>query len=466
MLYSVRLETILEKSGLGEKLANKADTPRGVAGILKNKGSLGVDLDDLLFFFVEEPGSPFPRTGFVARVINRAKLVKTLGLLEEDGLLSVAKKDDYTLVLFDGPGLSVVFNDKVAVGMYDNGREGEFARELLVQPAENSILSNGPLVEAAFSGDEEFAGCFSFEAIYKYSPVGDINLPGMDAFSKLFGIVKIGFPDGAARLEARVLIDSIASTIGRPGRPATLSQLAYFPASPMFLATGTLNGEEYYKVVRTLFSFAPGLFLPSSGGRLSSSLDTFREVAGMLSSIDGDVTFGIIPGMPVPSLLLCAGAKDTRLLEVLNKYLSREYLPVSGRTELSPGSYRVDMAFPGLSLYYGVKDGLFTFTNDEKLFRNVGTPLADSYKSSSLARRIPRDACGYFLLDFPSVIQPLSLLAGMSGGGSIPPGVAEVLSRLRYLEGYVESDGGIVLQVEFTDPKTNALKLIGDAIDF
>ncbi|MDR2413858.1 MAG: DUF4836 family protein [Odoribacteraceae bacterium] len=470
MLYSVHLETILQTSGVGDKIAEHASRSAvhpALTGILKDRASLGLDLDDLLFFLAnaEAPaGVNFPRVGFAARITDHAKFLKTLGLLKDSGRLSITKKKDYSVAIVSGMEISLTFNKKVVVGLAENDREEAFASQLLAQSKDKSILADEKIARA-FAGKEEFKGYIDFRTFSSFLPV-DLALP--EAIN-MAGIAKLGFPDGAIRLETRVL--SADSTLlarqAKQNRPATLSQLAYFPDSPLFISTTNVNGEEAYTFMQKFFNEAARAIPPSMNTSINTPvIETLSKIFEIYNSIDGDFTLGILPGMPVPSFLLYAKVKDTRLLNVFNKFLSREYIPlVTNRTELAPDNYRVDLSFPGLSLFYGVKDGQFVLTNEEKRYANANAPTENSFKDSALAKRIPKGTTGYFLLDFQPVLQTVSVVTGMLGH-AIPPQITETLSRVRYLEGFVESEGNLILQVEFSDPKTNVLKLIGEIIKF
>ncbi|MDR1274053.1 MAG: DUF4836 family protein [Odoribacteraceae bacterium] len=460
MLLSVRVEQLLQKSEVAKYLIPMLENmpshgvQQQVLELLKDVNALGIDLSEAVVF-VNDGASG----GLVLGIKNRAKFKKFLDLLAEEGIISeITKEEGFSHTSIDG-GVLLTFNDHTLLVTPKSGGETSAkraSRELLTQSKEKSLLGNEAFAKTITTG-EEFVMYMNMGSLVQMVPQATamMSIGGMD-LSKLSGVVKIAFPDGAARMTVEALSYDPAMLNTEVSRPLTRSLLEYFPASIMGTMIANMNGEAYYNMLKqSLGNMQAALMMFDQNPDIPFNM--VFEALESLGSIDGEYMLNVVPGLPIPAALLYAEVKDNRLLEMINQYAFRLAAP----TKLEGDSYRVDMdGFP-VSLYYGIKNGLFFLTTDANLYANAGQKVENSFKDSPLAQRIPAGTNGYFLVDLATVIQPLNLLLGLSGNGSIIP----TLSQLQYLEGFSENGGTtFVMQLELKDKTQNVLKLITEAI--
>jgi hypothetical protein len=452
IICAMNLETFFDKLGVDNQLVSSLDPV--LADCARNRKTLGIDFSDV---FAVIDNNDFFQAAFVARVTDYAALEKYVKQLESDGKIeSIEKKGENTVVNFNYSLSAVTFNKNVAT--FDD-TEGYFSSKLLAMPEDQSILANETLVNA-LAGKEEFRAYFDLKTIL--SELLDFDLPEeAEEYADFDILLKASFPDGAVRFEASALYaDPTVPPLVQISRPLTFKQLACIPESPMVLFAFNFIGEAYYNLMEKVIIDSPGIFqLNPFGNPFGNDAGAFLKIIGFLKSIDGDCTLGVIPGMPYPTLLLYADVKDNLpLIELNNAIQNLGPMIVNARTELAPDSYRLDLPLPGVSAYYGIKDGQFIVTNDEKLYSDAGKPVANSYKDSPRGKNIPKDAHVYVMFDIPAIVKPLSMLPGAM---DIDPVGARLLSELHYIEIY-SSLTEAVMQITLANPKANALKIIGD----
>jgi hypothetical protein len=458
-LFSVRVDQLVEKAGVAELVLplleglSMDEAQSQVLALLKDKRALGLDLTEVLVF-MQSGGEP----ACVLRVEDRAKFVKFLNLLTKEGMLSeVTKEGGFSHATLDD--VLLTFDDHTALILPSSGKGAKTKSvALLTQSKEKSLLGNDAFAQT-LTPDEEFFMYMNMGEIMQLAPKeAMLFLPGGMDLSKLSAVSKISFPDGAARMIALPVSYDPAMLNAEANRPLTRSLLEYFPASMMGTMIVNMKGEAYYETIEKTLSnmrMAMNMILPDA------PLEQVFELFKSMGSIDGECMFGVVSGLPIPAVLLYAEVKDNRLVEMLDRYIP-ELVPVK---KLDANSSRVDIKGSPVSIYYGIRNGLFFLTTDESLYKSAGQKVENSFKDSPLARRIPAGTTGYFLVDLAATIQPINVLSVLSGHGSISPEVMKPLSRLQYLESFSENDGmTFVIQLELKDKTQNVLKLITEAI--
>ncbi|MDR2130378.1 MAG: DUF4836 family protein [Odoribacteraceae bacterium] len=461
ILVSVRVEALSQKSGVADKLKPMFEQqPDALAGtlltILNDGKASGLRLDEEVLFFL---GKDDRHTGITAMISDREKFTKHLDLLAEKHICSkVEKQGDVYIARGLQMAAMLVFNDRVLVGVANDGEQ--YARELLAQPVEKSILSDEHFLKTLPATDDVlvYANAGNLLSLFNVKefmgPLGDVD------YSKVFNTIGLNFLDGEARLTVTYYSSDVAlaELQAQITRPITRAHLDCIPASPLLLMIANFKGEEYNKFLENnLRNIHEVLGTFGNDVQMQRVIALYQGLIEASSSIDGECTFSITPSPSgIPSLVLYADVKDDHLVRFLDTQLSD--IPFITNEKVDETTYRVSTPLPMLNFYYGVKEGRFFFTNNEEIYKNAGKKVQDSYKDSRLARRIPANTFGYFFVDIQSVIDIVTKQF------HLPMDNKELVARFRYLESFTEGPSKFVFILEETNKDQNILKSIVDAV--
>lgn len=466
---SIHAGAILQKSDISSLIDNMTtgmgasdEVMQKIKEIVKDGSASGLALDKPLLFFFRIEGEI---GGFTAEISDRQKLNDLFALLEKQGFTSsVTKQDQYSLVTSLSKEFVFLFDRKKIIGLPYRGQETvDYAKQLMTQAEEKSILANREFMKSINSGDDisVFGSYASLPSLGITPPKIGIDITKLSLYSGL------SFQNGLIRFSSEVFssdpeTEEFLQQQLRLSRKITRSHLSFFPATTMLLSVNNLDGPGYYSYmephIQTILS-SLSVFFPGLEGL---DVNEVTEVTkSLLNSINGEITLGVSAGslLGIPSFLLYADVKNNAPVELLNKYL-RTIMYVSRVEKVNGNNYRCDFMLPGVSLYYGEKNGTFYMTTDPAVPKSIGTSPAKSLNDAQLVKLIPKDSRGYAVADIESIsrIPLLAVFLGQYTGQD--PLAKSVLSQIKYLEFYWEEGNKGVAQLRLSNQEQNALKTI------
>lgn len=469
---SINLKSIAVKAGINDKeneavkqkvlealqSGMNAATFQQLEKVMKNPEESGIDVIAPIYAF---SSSSFPYPTVVGKVSNESQLLASLNVMVEEHICQpISQANGYRFTTMNGSLLA--FNSSAILIVTVSGTsETEKAQAgvatLLKQTAGNSIAQSGMFqkMERQQSDISFFASMEAIPETYrKQASAGlpadvkpeDIVLTGGVSFEKGKIVLRTAYSTENEAVKA--LLQKQAEAFGKPKG----TFIKNFPASTLMFLNLRLNGEQLYKLLSENKEFSNAIPIAKAD-----------EMKALFGTFDGDVSAGLIniPLDGIPSFMLYADVKNSDALD--NLYKNKQSLGL-GRQEdivlLGKDEYVYHSG--KIHVFFGIKDKKLYITNDESLYKNIGTaveqsvdkaPYATDMKDKSMFMAVNAEA----ILDLPAV----KMLAGLAGRGVKP--YLDLANGISYLS--LSSTGEtseIVLCLK--DKDVNVLKQLTDFI--
>lgn len=459
IVFSLELETMCKKSDISGQLRpyveslykyGEKNAIDKLNVILNDRQESGIALHEKLFVFANLSEEYF---GISAKVTDAKKLEDLVTMLAVEARMQpVSKQGPYKYCLLES-NLWIFFDDEQLLCLYDEDENAtEFIKSLMRQPHTQSIAATAHFQKLLQAGD--IKGIVGMDA-FQYEDVLS-HYPGIDDYADLSGIDLLyhwDFKDGQIAVSYEFLFKDEKSGklfeeyCNMTNRTSGCF-LEYFPESTLLYTSANFDGKK----VRTYIEKQ----------QLIQESGVWNESYGkLLQDVHGELAFGITQISPfgIPTVLCYAEVRDDFSLQTVAQLLnSIDY--VSEVIPLDKNNYECRSFIPGISVFFGKKEGIFYLTNDNSLHKTVGTPLNSSLKHSEIGEMLSHSAGGLVVDIHALTRSPLTYLVMQQLNGMEAILIQDFLSELQYLDTHVEESGKVNINLFLDNKKQNALKTI------
>lgn len=464
VVVSLDLNAIVEKSGvtgneeakskLAEALKSglNAEALEYAEKIMKDPSESGISVKDKVYFFTLGEGD---RQGLVARVTDLDKVKETFKLLQNEGLCGETVetgKNGYWLALISEKDYCC-FNENtffLLIGkneMDADNTHAELERMIALTP-EQSITA-GKAFKAMTEKKGDITALVTMDIVPGYyAAMMKESLPEGVTLKNFNVIASLNFEKGKLVVNVENYSDSEAvKKLNAQYAEITAKMgsdfLDYFPASSLMYMGVNLNGEKLTKLLAENEGYQQALKNMQSGG-----ID-FNKI---LASIDGDVVYGIsnISMQGMPTLAVYAKVSNDEIVKEINT-TTRGMAKAKGEN-----SYELNMGM-GMTMYYGIKEGVFYFTMGENAFENIGKKV-DNPMSEAKWASVAKNSYAFGVVNIKDALSIPVVNMMMGGAGKEAAMTRMVLSKLDYIQYAVINTQELQMDIVMTDQSENALK--------
>lgn len=429
-----KVKTMLRKAGVGDMSDKQYDL---MCKLIDNPGESGLLLKKDIFVYFESLENE--TGGMVFPLSDREKFEKVL-ITSEVIKGEFNELEGYRYEYFDGGFVAI--NDEVAV-MHMGGNERGFEEDLhsYVKLEKGTSLAENDIYKNINKRKNDIAAFISMRLAeqsneFKEFIPEDIDLSDLYlCFDVVFDNGKLDFLISyyAESKEMKEYLvrnkDFIEKVSG--------SHFKYFSENPLGFIVASMNGKKIYEELAKNPEFKE---LAEKSG---------FDIEKMISSIDGEITFGVNSFNVMPEFLLCADVKNDEILKVLNSELRGN--------EISEGCYSASVVM--FSVYYGIVDDVFYLTLSPAMSKGPvkeKNSLGDSDYASGAKGKY-----GYVFFDLNQIFS-LPIMGDLRN--ELGEKGYEAIKKLSYVESYSENaeEARLVLH---TNSEENILKTLLDLVE-
>ncbi len=381
MVMSLDLESMGGKSGLSADEAEKL-VSRLTDNLIRRPSESGLSFTDKVYLFVTPQSNTF---GIVAKVDDADKVENFLNDLRKEQICTELKSESGCQWTEMGKVLCV-FNDDTFLVL--GGKRGEAIDHkqtllyLMRQDAADSYTSTPDYARlSASEGDIASMVNFSFipnELTMQLRMGVSANLPLKD-FKYLLSLT---FEEGRIVADTETLIENkeLRALYERQMsllQPIEGTYMECYPANTTMWAGSYINGQGVYDLLcenPTIAQILKNPILPV-------------DVQRIFSSIRGDIAIGY-SSITSNDILLYADVTNREFLQTFEDL--RPLLALTGGQVqlIDTGTDQYELRMYPLSLWFGVKDGVFYLSNNERLADEAGRRYGVSVQNAPWASEV------------------------------------------------------------------------------
>ncbi len=453
LVVSVDLKELAIKSGmdkneeakqkLEEVLKDRINSQVGaqLVRLMKNPSESGLSVQDKVYLFAMKADGAL---SLVAKVTDQEKVKETFEAWAKEHVCSRPEKvKGYYQVVLGGETLCAFSENTLLLTSKDGSIEAveKNIETWMTQKASQSILSND-----GFTRLNEKKGDIGFfitmEAVPDmYTSPLKMTLPqGMElkdmkvlgALNFENGKIAITIENFSNQKQMEEWNRQVAEVYGK----SASGFMKYYPLStPLYLGVN-INGSKLLKISDDFTS------------QLKEYSKQFQwDFVSMLSSVDGDVAFGLTGfGESLPSFLVCAAVKDETILnELSNKIGGRKM----GKKQYAKTMY-------GMNVLYGMEGKTLYVVAGNKSFGGLAE-IKPSLEESPWSA-VAKGSYGYFGVNVPAMLS-FPLLSSLDTYEEQAGTMQGILSQIESVECYAASTKEGNIDIVMKNKKENALRV-------
>lgn len=467
-VLAIRFQQMGDKAELNEttkaqvlqilKDGMKSDNTEKLEKIFKNPEESGISLEAPVILF----SGISKNQGLVAKPLSTSKIDDLFATLKNEGAnVTSTSKNGYTEVINDN--LICTYNSESLLILFTSGDLSTTqaqAAAYMSQDASQSALSN-EFYKKAIEKNSDLSVCISManyqdllRTVYLKSMPNLSFVQDSTIWKSMYMAGEVNFEKGNIHVESTYESSDKAALekfeqLSCIGQKQSNTFLNRFPASTLYYVGSSLNGEKLYELVAPQLQALPDAINKDNLKRL-------------ISSIDGDFSFGItkLGMMNIPSALLYVKVKDNYPLTYIQEQLKDQvnFLP--------NGDNAVKGIIPmlNMTIYMGIQNGQFYFTNDTELFTRIDKPADNPLGNTPQGKNMKNSySCG--LVNFSAINQLPIVQAVIPNMGPQAAILKNMLNASDYLEFFSPTLTKGIGNFYLTDKTQNSLKTITSGVE-
>lgn len=424
--------------------------------VLADPSESGLDLKQKVYLFVDDKGE---KGGLLACVQDKGKLNELVGLLgKQQPSAAIEDKGAYSQVVQEQGVLA--YSDCSCLLLFsDKGKDADlqtWASELMGGENKNSFCDS-----KGFESMEKIKGDISvFMSMVmlpeEYKMMAKMSMPATVDWKDVNIVAGVHFEKGRMVLDIETLINDALKKEYEKIRPiyskeTTDKFLKMFPKGSFMWVDMGLKGDKLYETLMKEPAMAAQL-----GG-----VQTMFDLKSALSAIDGETVICISNLEPL-SFALMAEVENSDFMQsfeslkpMLDMTRGQMKLVETGKNayELQMADGRMMGVQGNVSIYIGVKDGVFYLTNDKMCAEQKEAD--NSMKNESWAGNVPGKRC-FFVMNCYSLNEIMN--ANHQVYSSKDQLTQRMLSVMDYMTVEAEDDTHGRMELGMKDKETNVLK--------
>lgn len=424
--------------------------------VLADPSESGLDLEQKVYLFVDDKGE---KGGLLACVQDKGKLNELAGLMgKQQPSAAIEDKGTYSQIVQEQGVLA--YNDRSCLLLFsDKGKEADlptWAFELMGGKNKNSFC-NSEGFECMEKIKADISAFMSMVMLpEEYKMMAKMSMPATVDWEDLNIVAGIYFEKGRMILDIETLINDALEKEYEKIRPIYSKETTYkflkmFPKGSFMWMDMGLNGDKLYETL---------MKEPTMAAQLGS-VQTVFDLKSVLGAIDGE-TVVCISNLEPLSFALMAEVEDSDFMQsfeslkpMLDMTRGQMKLVETGKNayELQMADGRMMGVQGNVSIYIGVKDGVFYLTNDKMYTEQK--EIDNSMEDERWAGNVPGKRC-FLVMNCHSLDEIMN--ANHQVYNSKDQLARRMLSNMDYMTVEAMDDTHGRMELGMKDKETNVLK--------